>query len=54
VSVLNGLTEAIDRTRTEVSTDDDAEDETRVILSNRMLPLVGIYTVAAWQIFDVM
>jgi hypothetical protein len=53
-AALSRLTAAIDRTRTETSADDDEDDETRVSLSNRALPLVGLLTAAAQQNSDVM
>ena len=51
---LSRLTATIDKTRTETSADDDEEDETRVSLSNRALPLVGLLTAAVQQNCDVM
>ena len=53
-AALSRLTAAIDKTRTETSAGDDDEDETRVSLSNRALPLVDLLTAAPQQNCDVM
>jgi hypothetical protein len=53
-AALSRLTAAIDKTRTETSAGDDDEDETRVSLSNRALPLVDLLTAAVQQNCDVM
>lgn len=53
-AALSRLSAAIDKTRTEKSGDDDEDDETRVSLSNRALPLIGLLTAAAQQNCDVM
>jgi hypothetical protein len=53
-AALSRLTAAIDKTRTETSAGDDDEDETRVSLSNRALPLVDLLTAAVQQNGDVM
>ena len=53
-AALSRLTTAIDKPRTETSAGDDDEDETRVSLSNRALPLVDLLTAAAQHNYDVM
>lgn len=53
-AALSRLTAAIDKTRTEISVDDDEEDETQVSLSTRALPLVDLLTAAVQQDSDVM
>ena len=53
-AALSRLTAAIDKTRTETPTDDDEEDEPRVSLTTRALPVVELLTAAAQQNCDVM
>ena len=53
-AALSRLTAAIDKTRTEISADDDDEDEPRVSLTTRALPLVDLLTAAAQRNYDVM
>jgi hypothetical protein len=53
-AALSRLSAAIDKTRKETPADDYEEDEPRVSLSNRALPLVDLLTAAAQQNCDVM
>ena len=53
-AALSRITAGLDKTRTETSADDLEEDEPRVSLSNRALPVVGLLTAAAQQNCDVM